>query len=164
MNNTGLPNRSHLRNWLLIGTVAWLGISQLGAQGFGPRPGEGRLTPEEVIERMISRMDDRLDLTDEQEAEVREILKESQEKRALYLDAARDAESEGEAREQIKKAHDVGKEANKEIAELLDRKQRKEFKEMQKRMEQLRGRIGNRGAFPSKGNAGGPPPEDAGEY
>ncbi|KAF0093999.1 MAG: hypothetical protein E1N59_2257 [Puniceicoccaceae bacterium 5H] len=149
---------------VLLGALALTGATLVQAQGWGPD--EGRLTPEERLERMVDHLSVRLELTDEQQTEVEKILTQSFDRQKAFLDQAREATSESEARKLIKQSHDVRKETQDQIMDLLDKGQRKEYKKMLKRMEKARGRFGSRGGpggpppEGGPGGPGGPPPDD----
>jgi hypothetical protein len=136
-------HRAPRYSWLVASTFAWLLVLQPSAAE--PRPGkEGPRDPETVIERSMGTLTRELELSEEQQAEVRPILVEQAEAMFALRDAGRteDAEKRHELRNQVREIH---KRTGEQLQTVLDQTQMQQYRElMERRREEHRGRARDR--------------------
>jgi len=80
--------KRHIANFSLMAAIAFgVAVSPAAAQN---RPAEGRQPdPAQRIERQVERLDERLNLTDAQEQQIRQALEEHAREMREHLEAAR---------------------------------------------------------------------------
>lgn len=133
-----------MKKGLIIFTLISLIAVQAMAQD-GKRRGRGRdMTPEERLEKHMARLDEQLELRDDQEVEIKAILAKSQEEMGEIREEMREAGKED--REAFKeRLATLRDNTNEEILAVLDDEQDARFAEMtEKRHERMKKRMGKR--------------------
>ena len=119
---------------------AWAHAQAQPGQGGGPQGGERRgrmgMSPEEQLERLSKA----LNLTDDQEGQIKPILAERHERMGKLRADESLAQEDRRA-----KMREIFEESNKKIRDILNEDQKKKFGEMQERQrEHMEGRSGTK--------------------
>ncbi|WP_321345956.1 hypothetical protein [uncultured Draconibacterium sp.] len=99
--------------------------------------GSGDFDPQAMVDRQIEDMDERLDLSDDQEDQVREIMEENMENMAAMREEMQNSGGGFEGmREQMQKSRE---ELDNKMKEILSEGQWEEYQVMQEERRQMRG-------------------------
>jgi hypothetical protein len=121
---------------LVLITSAGLGLAQQQKKG-------GNFDPDQMADRQVSSMKDRLKLTDEQVPKVKAIVVDSMKKQGeLFQKYGRPQQGQPPSEEMRNEMQKVREESTKKMAEVLTKDQMDEY---QKMMTEMRGKRGGQG-------------------